>query len=137
MKHIISTCITLVLELLPGFLSINKDRDQPQRIKYAAVIASPEYPGGYDEDVAANLYQMPEGAYITYDIIIPKKFINSQAVSVTRSGLSNIDFDRNVSSPFSIKQTGSNRMEISVLGDGETYENPVFLLRFTGYLLIK
>ena len=103
---------------------------------YAAVIASPEYPGGSEEDAAAYLYQMPEGAYITYDIIIPKKFINSQAVSVTRRGASNIDFDRNVSSPFSIKQTGSNRMEISVLGDGETYENPVFLLRFTGDFLI-
>ena len=131
LKQVINTCIPLVLEM-QGFLKINEKPHRLQPVKYAAVIASPGYPDDSVSDAIAYLYQMPEGAYITFDIFIPKHqgFSNTQKVRVIAS--SYIDFDGNLSSRFSIKQSDSSRIEISMVPDSVTRENPVFLLSFAG-----
>ena len=133
LKQVINTCIPLVLEM-QGFLKINDEPDRLQPVKYAAVIASPGYPEDSVSDAVAYLYQMPAGAYITYDISIPKHqgFSNSQAVSLKVSASRNIGFDRNLSSRVSFKQSERWRIEVWMVPDSVTRENPVFLLRFAG-----
>ena len=119
----------------PGILlEINNVNDQLKPVKYAAVIASPGYPNVSDRAAAAYLYQMPAGAYITYDIILPthQSFSNSQSVTLKVSKSINIVFDGTVSSSISFKQTGSSTIQISMEQDSVTKKYPVFLLRFEG-----
>ena len=133
LKQVINTCIPLVVEM-QGFLSINEGIDRQQPVQYAAVIASPGYPEDSSSNAITYLYQMPEGAYITFDIFIPKHqgFSNTQKVRVIASSYKYIDFDGNLSSRFSIKQSDSSRIEIKMVPDSVTRENPVFLLSFAG-----
>ena len=117
-----------------GDNEINDPRNKSQPIKYAGTIASYGYPNVSEERGSALLYQMPVGAYITYDIIIPKhhSFSNDQAVTLRVSSLRNIRFDRNVSSRISFQQSKSSPIEIEPFKDTSTYKYPVFLLRFAG-----
>ena len=129
----IDTCIQynipLVLEM-EGSLLINQDQKQP--VKYAAVIASPGYPNVSGRLALANLYRMPAGAYITYDIILPKhqSFSDSQRVEMIAAYMRKGYFDGTVSSPISFKQ--SSAIQIWMERDIETGKYPVFLLRFEG-----
>ena len=133
LKQVINTCIPLVLEM-QGFLKINEKPHRLQPVKYAAVIASPGYPDDSVSDAIAYLYQMPEGAYITYDIFIPQHqgFNNSQAVSLKVGASRNIEFDEKLTSRVSFKQSDSSRIQISMVPDSATRKNPVFLLSFAG-----
>ena len=118
----------------PGDNEINDPLNQEQPVKYAGVIVSHNYPEVPESRSSAFLHQMPEGAYITFDIVIPNHqgFSNSQKVSVEVSESRNIIFDEEVSSPFSIKQTGSSSIPLLTDRDSATRKYPVFSLTFAG-----
>ena len=118
--------------------STNYDIDEP--MYYPAVIASNGYPkAAIKKQRRIFIRKMPEGAYITYTLLTKaeRSFRGAQHISIEEYDTIRDynHFDLNLSSPLRLEH--NVRAAITVNSRPAEATNPVFLLKYTGKIIIS